>query len=39
MRKSLLVFIAATATIIGLIGIAKAENDTLEKIKKRGKLL
>lgn len=38
MRKSLLIFIAATTTIIGLIGIAKAENDTLEKIKKTGEV-
>ncbi|KEC54556.1 transporter substrate-binding domain-containing protein [Bartonella koehlerae] len=38
MRKSLLIFIAATATIIELIGIAKAENDTFEKIKRTGEI-
>ncbi|WP_455479937.1 transporter substrate-binding domain-containing protein [Bartonella sp. B23] len=36
MKKSLLIFIAATA--IGLTNVAHAENDTLEKIKRTGKI-
>ncbi|WP_455478216.1 transporter substrate-binding domain-containing protein [Bartonella sp. B10] len=36
MKQSLLIFI--TMVIIGITGIAKAENDTLEKIKKTGKI-
>ncbi len=36
MKKSLLIFIAATA--IGLTSMAHAENDTLEKIKKTGEI-
>ncbi|AFR26511.1 glutamate/aspartate ABC transporter substrate-binding protein [Bartonella quintana] len=38
MKKSLSIFTAVTVTVMGLIGIAKAENDTLEKIKKTGEI-